>query len=110
MPKAIVWGSEGSGIGQFNTPGDIAVGPDGDWVYVLDKGNRRVQRFNTRGEFSREWGSQGDGEGQFQAPSTIVIDDSGFIYVGDIESHRVQKFDDRGVLLKEWVTSGIDGG
>ena len=72
---------------------------------MLDKGNRRVQRFGTKGEFSQEWGLQGDGPGEFQAPSTIVVDDSGFIYIGDIEGRRVQKFDERGRFQWESVTA-----
>jgi DNA-binding beta-propeller fold protein YncE len=104
------WGSKGSAEGQFETPGDIAIEPGGNWIYVLDKGNRRVQRFGSRGEFSREWGIQGDATGEFQAPSTIVIDDSGFIYIGDIEGRRVQKFDDRGNFQWEADTTVPDGG
>ncbi len=38
------FGSAGSGPGQFNRVEDLAVGPDGR-IYVVDKGNNRVQVF-----------------------------------------------------------------
>jgi len=39
-----MWGSEGSGTGQFRTPFGVAVAPDGT-VYVVDQGNDRIQAF-----------------------------------------------------------------
>jgi DNA-binding beta-propeller fold protein YncE len=43
------WGSFGSGPGQFNTLHSIAVDAS-DRVYVADRGNRRVQVFDTEGK------------------------------------------------------------
>ena len=48
------WGSLGSGPGQFDTPHGIAVSPS-DEVYVADRGNRRIQVFNTEGKFIRQF-------------------------------------------------------
>ena len=47
-------GSLGKGPGQFNTPHGIAVSPN-DEVYVADRGNRRVQVFDTEGTYLREF-------------------------------------------------------
>jgi 6-bladed beta-propeller protein len=48
------WGTKGSGPGQFDTPHSIAI--DGnDNIYVGDRGNRRVQVFDTDGNFRRQW-------------------------------------------------------
>jgi len=38
------WGSAGSGDGQFNSPGGVAVEGGGS-VYVADAGNYRIQKF-----------------------------------------------------------------
>ena len=46
------WGEPGSGPGQFNTPHQIVVDQD-DNVYVGDRGNRRIQVFDTDGNFLR---------------------------------------------------------
>lgn len=43
------WGSFGSGPGQFNQPHSIAVDAE-DHVYVADRGNRRIQVFDTEGK------------------------------------------------------------
>jgi len=48
------WGSLGSGPGQFDTPHGIAVGPR-DEVFVADRGNRRIQVFDTSGKFIRQF-------------------------------------------------------
>lgn len=46
------WGSFGSGPGQFNTLHSIAVDAK-DLVYVADRGNRRIQVFDTAGTLQR---------------------------------------------------------
>lgn len=44
------WGEPGDGPGQFNTPHSIAVDAQGR-VYVADRGNRRIQVFDSEGKF-----------------------------------------------------------
>jgi hypothetical protein len=48
------WGEPGTGPGQFRTPHAIAIDSH-DNVYVGDRGNRRVQVFDTSGTYLREW-------------------------------------------------------
>jgi DNA-binding beta-propeller fold protein YncE len=48
------WGEPGSGPGQFNTPHSIAVDPQNN-VYVADRGNRRIQVFDSEGKFLRQF-------------------------------------------------------
>ena len=48
------WGSLGTGPGQFDTPHGVAVSPQ-DEVFVADRGNRRIQVFDTEGKFLRQF-------------------------------------------------------
>ncbi len=48
------WGERGTGPGQFLTPHNIAVDAK-DNVYVADRGNARVQVFDTNGKFLRQF-------------------------------------------------------
>jgi len=48
------FGEPGSGPGQFSTPHSIAVDAH-DNIYVADRGNRRIQVFDTAGKFVRQF-------------------------------------------------------
>ena len=47
------WGTPGNQPGQFNTPHSIAADAKGN-IYVADRGNRRIQVFDTDGNFLRQ--------------------------------------------------------
>lgn len=47
------WGEPGDQPGQFNTPHSIAIDAQNQ-VYVADRGNRRIQVFDTDGNFLRQ--------------------------------------------------------
>ncbi|HEX3703672.1 MAG TPA: peptidyl-alpha-hydroxyglycine alpha-amidating lyase family protein [Vicinamibacterales bacterium] len=48
------WGTKGTGPGEFNTPHSIVIDRANN-VYVGDRGNHRVQVFDTNGTFLRMW-------------------------------------------------------
>jgi hypothetical protein len=48
------WGDRGTGPGQFHTPHSIAVDAH-DNIYVADRSNRRIQVFDTEGNFQRQF-------------------------------------------------------
>jgi streptogramin lyase len=52
--KVREWGSAGTGPGQFNLPHSIQIDGAGV-VYVADRENGRVQRFDQAGRFLGEW-------------------------------------------------------
>lgn len=97
------WGESGTGPGQFQGVGDVAVDTS-DNIYV-SSGNR-IQKFDSSGAFLAEWGSEGSGDGQFNGLSGIEINANGNVYVADSNNHRIQVFDTDGVYLKQW---GIEG-
>ncbi len=52
------WGSAGTGPGQFRLPHSIQVDKDGV-VYVADRENGRIQRFDSEGKYLGEWSRYG---------------------------------------------------
>jgi hypothetical protein len=52
------WGSAGTGPGQFVLPHSVQVDADGI-VYVADRENGRVQRFDQQGKYLGEWDQYG---------------------------------------------------
>jgi DNA-binding beta-propeller fold protein YncE len=98
------WGKYGVDDGQFKYPSDIAVGPDGS-IYIVDAGNKRVQKFNADGEFISKW-SGGYGYGSFNSPFGVAVSDDGYVYITDSIGRSVWKFDNEGFVLKKWRWSG----
>jgi DNA-binding beta-propeller fold protein YncE len=97
------WGHTGSGLGQFHffsskdpsrpPGGGIAVA--GNYVYVADSGNDRVERFNLEGGEPLEWGSKGSEPGQFNYPRGVAAN-AGEVIVSDDDNRRVEKFGPNG--------------
>lgn len=52
------WGKPGTGPGEFHLPHGIAVDENGV-VYVADRENGRIQRFDRQGKYLGEWGNLG---------------------------------------------------
>jgi DNA-binding beta-propeller fold protein YncE len=52
------WGSPGTGPGQFHLPHGIAIDESGV-VYVADRENGRIERFDLQGKFLGEWPNLG---------------------------------------------------
>ena len=122
-----VWGTPGSGEGEFDfttigwggyDQGAIAFAPDGAF-YVADPGNHRIQKFGPDRGFLTAWGSEGREPGQFNTPIDLVVDGQGRVYV--VDSYRnvapadpgtgaVQVFDADGRFLAEWGERGAEPG
>lgn len=103
-------GVEGQANGQFRSPRNVAVAPDGS-LYVADTGNHRIQQFDAGGTFVRQWGGQGTGNGQFNEPwGVAVAPDGQFVYVCDTWNHRIQKFTADGKFVTTWGTNGVTDG
>ena len=50
-----VWGSKGSGDGQFDGPTSVAVDSTTHKIYVADPINKRIQVFDENGKFLTKW-------------------------------------------------------
>ena len=103
------WGSRGTEDGQFETPVAIATDSFGS-IYVVDRDNNRIQKFDSDGNFLTKWGSFGTEDGQFRSSEGIDTDASGNVYVVDRDNNRVQKFDSDGNFLTKWGSLGTEDG
>ena len=97
-------GRPGRGPGEFDSPGGVAVGPDGD-LYVADTYNHRVQRLRPDGRFVRQWGRTGVTgirAGWFNYPTDVAVAADGTLFVADGYNDRVQVFAPDGRFLHKW--------
>ncbi len=99
-------GVSGSGNGQFDGPGSLAVDSDPGSstyrdIYIFDGNNLRVQRLKRDGSFLSKFGSAGEGPGQFsRAGDQIAVGQGGIVYVADSKigldsrfTARIEKFE-----------------
>lgn len=77
-----IFGTIGTGPGQFNDPQGIACDSTGE-VYVADSGNHRVQVFTAEGKFLRMFNVLGGGTGELEYPVGIAIDSNDRVYIGE---------------------------
>jgi NHL repeat. len=80
------FGSYGTNDGQFNTP--VSICSDGQYLFIADYQNHRIQKFTLDGEFVSKVGSQGSGNDQFNHPHGIRYHD-GKVYVSDYKNTRI---------------------
>jgi len=101
------FGSPGSGNGQFNDIGDVAIDPVNGNIVVSDIGNLRVQIFSASGVFLGKFGSSA----QFSYPDYLTIDPATHnILVGDELNANVQIFSSSGTFLRQFGSSGSGNG
>lgn len=79
---------------RFDSPSDLAVYP-GFYVYVLDRGNRRVQRFDVDGDYL----DTVVGEDDVDAPVAIEVGRSGEVLTLDADSQSVLVFSQFGEAM-----------
>ncbi len=105
-----VWGSAGSGPGQFGAHLYLATDRFSN-VYVSDQDNSRVQKFSGDGTWILQWGSPGSLAGQFSYNVGMAVADSSaifstdWVYVADADNSRVQVFTSTGFYLFTFGTN-----
>lgn len=128
-----VWSTNGTKY-PFSYPGGVAIGDHGA-LYVLDRGNGRVQKLDSAGAYLTSWGKPGAGPGQFitycangycppvcssdfdaliggpcaRLPGSLAVDRAGRVWVLDYTG-RVQVFDADGGPLFHWGKKGSGQG
>jgi DNA-binding beta-propeller fold protein YncE len=113
-PQVRTFGSPGTGDGELSWAQGVAVDSQGD-IYVTDvtlesHAQRRIEKFDSQGNFITAWGSWGTGDGQFDEPFQLAVDAVDNIYVVDAGADRVQKFTSTGTFLSQFGTPGTAAG
>ena len=67
---------------------DIALDSN-DNIYIMDSGNSRIQKFDSKGQFLQTIGRKGQGPGEFERPRRLSIDSQDNIYVEDREQIKI---------------------
>ena len=119
--------------GEFVLPGRVAVSSTTGEVFVADRGNNRVQVFDSLGNFIRTWGwnvssaggsefeicseaaacttgISGEEAGAFDGPGGLAVAPTGDIVVSDILNNRIQVFASTGAFKSAWGKDVITGG
>ncbi|HTA12548.1 MAG TPA: SMP-30/gluconolactonase/LRE family protein, partial [Solirubrobacteraceae bacterium] len=122
------FGAKGSGVDELKEPNGIALDPSGN-VWVADRNNQRLDKFNAKGEFveaigfgvangkeepetcttSCEAGISGATKGQFYKPEGIAFSASNF-YVSEKGNDRVQEFNEKDEAIATFGEKGTAGG
>ncbi|MNX79684.1 Serine/threonine-protein kinase PknD [compost metagenome] len=103
------FGATGSMNGEFVFPDAAAADSQGN-IYVADRGNHRIQKFDSNFNFVRAWGegqiwgpestpppaATGSLNGWFFDPLGVTVDRDDFVWVADTGNHRILRFDSSG--------------
>jgi DNA-binding beta-propeller fold protein YncE len=101
------WGVPGTGAGQLLEPADISIDGNSNAIYVADKGNNRIQKFDSNGNSLQSWGTFGSSSGQFNAPGDVVVDSANeYVFIADIGNNRIEKFNLNGTFISAWGSAG----
>ncbi len=95
------WGGYGNAPGQFDTPHCVRVDKDGR-VLIVDRGNSRVQIFDTEGRYLESWD-------HLLAANDLYIDKDDIVYLAEAPG-RVSILNLDGEVLSQWGGKGESPG
>ena len=85
-----LFGTQGSGQGQFNWPSGVTMDGEGN-ILVADSFNNRIQKFTEEGQFLTAVGEADSGPLQFICPTDIAFNTiNNKVYVVDNLNNRIQ--------------------
>jgi hypothetical protein len=112
--------ASGSGYMSFNSPSGVYVDSTGN-IYVADKGNHRVCKWDIAGNALGWIGGASDGWKttaspssstdfrSFNEPTGVWLDSSGYMYVADFHNYRISKWNSAGGIAIGWIGGGSNG-
>ena len=93
------FGGSGRGRGLFDQPRSMCVGPDG-CVYVLDYGNKQVQRFDGEGNYQTRWAFKRSAEESgLRTLDGFTVDEENNLYISDATGGKVRKISAEGKVV-----------
>lgn len=101
VPDKIIDGAS-LGIGSFNKPSDLFVGP-GNKIYIADTGNNRIVVMNDDWKLVRiisSFNNEGS-EDSFKNPTGLFVTQDENLYVADTDNSRIVHFDANGNFVRE---------
>jgi len=96
VASLFMWGSTGSGPGEFTQPFGVQIAEDG-YVYVTDQHNERVQVFNNAGALVTSWAIP-LGLSGYAHPTGICVS-NGVVWVSAHQGQHVTRWSTTGTLL-----------
>lgn len=91
------FGGAGAGSGLFQDARNIGVDGKGN-IYVGEQKSRRIQKFDSTGNFVKSWLVEGKGQ---DSPSSLAVDRAGNVYV-TMYSNILQYDGESGTLIKKF--------
>jgi RHS repeat-associated protein len=102
-------GTAGSLEGQMKEPTGIATSSDGN-IYVVEKGNGRVEKFSPSGELLAKFGGPGSGTGQMKEPRAIAVAPDASVWVADSGNNRIQHWNSTFTTVTAYGKEGSGNG
>jgi len=84
-------GTAGSLEGQMKEPMGIAASAGGN-LFVVEKGNGRVEKFSPTGAILANFGTPGSGEAQLKEPTAVAVAPDGSLWVADAGNNRIKEW------------------
>lgn len=98
-----------TGLGKLNYPMGSSTDSGGN-IWVADRDNNRIVKFNSKGEYLLSSGTFGSANGQFNKPVDVAVTSSGDVWVTDSENDRVQRLNSNGQYQQQFGTTGEGNG
>lgn len=97
LEKDLSIGREDDDNYLFYDPRNIAVDEQGN-VFILERGNCRIQKFDKNGKYLQTIGKKGQGPGELERPYSLFLDQNNNIYVSD--RRKIHFFNHTGEFVK----------
>lgn len=93
---------------MFSEMSSVAVDDEGN-IYILDREEKKVKVFDSKGKFVNAFGKEGQGPGEMQLPVIVQIAPTGELVVEDAINRKLMFFSLKGEFLRSLSTANVLG-